>query len=134
MGRRTAIAVEVALAIPPGKVRVPNGSMAPICQKYGVGPRYPTKLWQNVKSQIDANQSVDLSSKERTGRPSLLTLSKVGALKKVNQQNRSFTLRQVSDQLNDLGLEYGKETVHRWFEELGAAKVARRIKPSLSDA
>ena len=29
MGRRTAIAVEVALAIPPGKVRVPKGSMAP---------------------------------------------------------------------------------------------------------
>ena len=31
-GRRIAIAVEVALAIPPGKVRVPKGSMGPICE------------------------------------------------------------------------------------------------------
>ena len=38
-GRRIAIAVEVALAIPPGKVRVPKGSMGPICEKYGVGPK-----------------------------------------------------------------------------------------------
>ena len=123
MGRRIAIVVEVALAIPPGKVRVPKGSIGPICEKYGVGPKYPTKLWQDVKSQIDANQEVDLSSKKRKGRPSLLTPSKVAALKKVNQQNRPFTLRQVADQLNDLGLEYGKDTVSRWFKELGAAKV-----------
>ncbi|CAN0391093.1 unnamed protein product, partial [Pylaiella littoralis] len=31
-------------------------------------------------------------------------------------------------------LEFDKDTVRRWFKELGAAKKARRIKPSLSDA
>lgn len=40
----------------------------------------------------------------------------------------------MSDKLIDLGLEFGKDTVRRWFNELGAAKKARRIKPSLSDA
>jgi len=134
VGRRIAIVVEVALAIPPGKVRIPKGALDPICQRYGVSSRYPRKLWQSVKDQIDAGQEVDLSSKERKGRPSLLTPTKVAALKKVNSQNRSFTLRQVSDQLTDLGLEYGKDTLRRWFNELGAAKKARRIKPSLSDA
>lgn len=44
MGRRTANAIEVALAIPPGKVLVPKGKIAPNCIKYGVGPRYLTKL------------------------------------------------------------------------------------------
>ena len=91
-------------------------------------------MWKNVKDQIDANQEVDHSGKERKGWSSQLIPSKVVALKKVNQQNRSFTLRHVADQLNDLGLKYGKDTVRRWFKELGAAKVARLIKPSLSDA
>ncbi|CAN0505402.1 unnamed protein product, partial [Laminaria digitata] len=116
------------------KVRIPKGALDPICKRYGVGDRYPSKLLRSVRDQIDAYQEVDLSSKERKGRPSLLTPTKVAALKKVNSQNRSFTLRQVSDQMTDLGLEFGKETVRRWFNELGAAKKARRIKPSLSDA
>ena len=70
-------------------------------------------MWKNVKDQIDANQEVDLSSKERKGRPSLLNPTKVAAFKKGNSQNRSFTLRQVSDQLNDLGPEYGAPTLLR---------------------
>ena len=90
-GRRIAIAVEVALAIPPGKVRVPKGLIDPICEKYGVSPKYPTKLWHDVKSQIDANQEVDLSTKKRKGRPPRLTPSKVAALKKVNQQKYVYT-------------------------------------------
>ena len=96
MGRRIAIAVEVALAIPPGKVRMPKGALYPICKRYGVSPRYPPMLWESVEDQIDANQEVDLSSEERKGRPSLLTPTTVAALKKVNSQNRPFTLRQVS--------------------------------------
>lgn len=134
MGRRYAIAVEVALAIPPGKRRVPKGSLDPICKRYGVGPEYPSKLWKTVRSQIDDTQEVDLSNNKRSGRPSLLTPTKAAALRKVNKQNRSFTLRQVSDQLKDIGLEYGAETVRRWFMKEGAVKVARRIKPSLSPA
>ena len=96
MGRRIAVVVEVELAIPPGKVRILKGALDPICQRYGVSPRYPQKLWKTVKDQIDANQEVDLSSEERKGRPSLLTPTTVAALKKVNSQNRPFTLRQVS--------------------------------------
>lgn len=79
VGRRIAIVVEVALAIPPGKVRIPKGALDPICQRYGVSSRYPRKLWQSVKDQIDAGQEVDLSIKERKGRPSLLTPTKVAA-------------------------------------------------------
>ena len=48
-GRRYAIAMEVALAIPPGKARVPRGSLGPICESYGVGPEFPTKFWENVE-------------------------------------------------------------------------------------
>ena len=93
MGRRYAIAMEVALAIPPGKARVPKGSLGPICERYVVSPEYPTKLWENFKAQMDATQEVDLSSSKRTGRPSVLTPTKVAALKSTNEKNRSFTLR-----------------------------------------
>ena len=97
LGARYAIAVEVALAIPPGKLRVPKGSLTPICERYGVNPKYPAKLMRNIRSQIDSTQELDLSSKQRKGRPSLLTPIKIAALRTVNKQNRSFTLRQVSD-------------------------------------
>ena len=60
MARRYAIAMEVALAIPPGKARVPRGSLGSICERYGVGPEYPTTLWKNVKPQMDATQEVEL--------------------------------------------------------------------------
>ena len=63
-----------------------------------------------------------------------LTPTKIAALRSVNKQNRSFTLRQVFDQLKDIGLDYGSETVRRWLDNKGAAKVARRIKPPLSEA
>ena len=93
MGRLYAIAMEVALAIPPGKARVPKGSLGPICERYVVGPEHPTKLWENVKAQMDASQEVDLSSSKKTARPSVLTPTKVAALKSTNEKNRSFTLR-----------------------------------------
>ena len=38
VGRRTAMAVEVALAIPPGKTRVSKGILGPQADRYGVGP------------------------------------------------------------------------------------------------
>ncbi|CAB1098721.1 unnamed protein product [Ectocarpus sp. CCAP 1310/34] len=128
------MAVEIAMGIQPGFSRIPKGVLDPICERYGVGKKYPSELWKRVKTQIDNTQELDLSNEERSGRPSLLTPSKIAALKTVNSQNRSSTLRQVSDQLTDLGLEFGKDTVRRWFSKLGAAKKAGRIKPSLSDA
>ena len=38
----------------------------------------------------------------------------------------------MPDQLKEIGLDNGTETVRRWFNKEAAAKVARRIKPSLS--
>ena len=35
---RTAMAVEIALAIPPGKRRVPKGILGPLAEQYVVGP------------------------------------------------------------------------------------------------
>ena len=35
VGRRIAIVVEAALAIPPGQVRIPKGALGPICERYG---------------------------------------------------------------------------------------------------
>ena len=64
LGRRYAIAIEVALAIPSGKARVPRGSLGPICERHGVGPEYPTKLWKNVKAQMDATREVDLEQQK----------------------------------------------------------------------
>ena len=95
MGCRYAIAIEVALAIPPGKARVPRGSLGPICERYGVGPEYPTKLWKNVKAQMDATQEVDLSSSKRTGRPSVLTPAKVAVLKSINEEYDGDTSERV---------------------------------------
>ena len=40
----------------------------------------------------------------------------------------------MPDQLKEIGLDNGTETVRRWFNKEAAAKVARRIKPSLSHA
>ena len=121
MSSRYALAFEIALAIPPGKSRVPKGELGPFCERYGVSSSYPRKVWKDVKPQIDANQEVDLSNKKRSGRPSLLTPTKAAALRTVNKQNQSFTLRQVSDQLKEIGLDYGTETVRRWFKNEGAA-------------
>ena len=106
-----AMAVEIALAIPPGNSNVPGGILRPLADRYGVGPEHPTKLWQNCKAQIDEIGELDLSNKPRSGRPSRLTPAKAAALRTVNKQNRSFTLRQVSDQLREIGLDYGSSTV-----------------------
>ena len=115
MGRRYAMAVEIALSIPPGKSRVPKGILGPIAERYGVGSAYPRQHWAECKAQIEETGELDLSNKRRSGRPSLLTPTKAAALRKVNEQNRSFTLRQVSDQLKEMGMDYGSETVRRWF-------------------
>ena len=128
------MAVEIALAIPPGNTRVPKGILAPLAERYGVGPGYPKNHWSKCEAQINEAGELDLSNKPRSGRPSPLTPTKKAALRKINKENRSFTLRQVSGQLNEIGLEYSSSTARRWFEAEGAYKVARRIKPSLSDA
>ena len=107
------MAVEIALAIPPGKTRVPKGILGPLAERYGVGPGYPKKLWSECKAQINETGELDLSNKPRSGRPPLLTPTKKAALRKI-KENRSFTLRQVSDQLKAIGLEYSSSTVRRW--------------------
>ena len=99
LGRRYAIAMEVALAIPPGKARVPRGSPGTICERYGVGPEHPTKLWENVKAQMDASQEVDLSSSKKTARPSVLTPTKVAALKSINEEYDGDILERVRQSL-----------------------------------
>ena len=48
-GRRTAMAVEIALAIPPGHTGVPKGILGPLVERYGVGPRYPKNIGPSVK-------------------------------------------------------------------------------------
>ena len=53
VGRRTSMAVEIALAIPPGKTRVPKGILGPLAERYGVGPGYPKKHWFACKAQIN---------------------------------------------------------------------------------
>lgn len=111
VGRRTAMAMEIALAIPPGKRRVPNGILAPLAERYGVDPGYPKKHWSECRAQINGTGALGLSNKPRSGRPSLRTSTKKAALRRINKENRSFTLRQVSHQLKDIGLEYSSSTV-----------------------
>ena len=134
LGRRYALAVEIALTIPPGNSRVPKGILGPLAERCGVGSYYPRRHWAECKAQIDEIGELDLSNKRRSGRPLLLTPTKSAALWKINKENRSFSLRQVSDQLKDMGMDYGSETVRWCFEKEGAVKVARRIKPSLWEA
>ena len=134
MGRRYAMVVEIARAIPPGKKRPLKDAVGPLAERYGVGPEYPTTLWKNCKAQIEDTQELDLSNKPRSGRPSLLTPTKAAALRAINSESRAFTIGQVSDRLKELGLEFRGETVRRCFEKEGARKVVRRIKPSLSES
>ena len=129
MGRRYAIVVEAALAIPPGQVRIPKGALGPICERYGVSPQYPSRLLKSAKDQINANQEVDLSSKGRKGRPSLLTPSKVAALKKVNSQNRSFTLRQVWA-MNACSVDELVESIYEQYEDYDG-ETLERVSQSL---
>ena len=125
--------VQIARAIPPGKTRLPKGTVGPLAERYGVRHEYPTTLWKNCKAQIEDTQELDLSNKPRSGRPSMLTPTKAAALRAIKSENRAFTNGQVSDRLKELGLEFSGETVRRWFEKEGARKVVRRIKPSLSE-
>ena len=125
--------VEIGRAIPPGKTRLPKGTVGPL-ERYDVGPEYATTLWKNCKAQIEDNQELDLSNKLRSGRPSMLTPTTAAALRATKSENRAFTNGQVSDRLKKLGLEFSRETVRRWFEKEGARKVVRRIKPSLSES
>ena len=121
------------MALLPGKTRVPKGILGPLAERYSVGPGYPKKHWSECEARINETGELDLSNIPRSGRPSLLTSIKKAALRKINKENRSFTLRQVSDQLKAIGLEYRSSIVRRWFKAEGAHKVARRTKPSLSE-
>ena len=96
LGRRYAMMVERAMAIPPGKTSLPKGTVAPLAQRYGVGPEYATKLWKNCKAQIEDTQELDLSNKPRSGRPSLLTPTKAVALQNLFKVY-SQTLRKSGD-------------------------------------
>ena len=62
VGRRYAMVVEIARAIPPGKTRLPKGNVGPLAERYGFGPEYPTTLWKNCKAQTEDTQELDLSN------------------------------------------------------------------------
>ena len=55
VGRRTAMAVEIAFAIPPGKTR---GILGPLPERYGVGLGYPRKHWSECEAQINQTGGV----------------------------------------------------------------------------
>ena len=61
------MAVEIAMGIQPGLSRIPKGVLDPICERYGVGKKYPSKLWKKVKSQNDETQELDLSDNKGLG-------------------------------------------------------------------
>ena len=93
MSSRYALAFEIALAIPPGKSRVPKGELGPLCERYGVSSSYPRKVWKDVKAQIDADQEVDLSNKERSGRPSLTKSTTVTRWRGCGKASSRFTTK-----------------------------------------
>ena len=90
VGRRYAMVVEIPRAIPPGKTRLPKGTVGPLDERYGVGPEYPTTLWKSCKAQLEDTQELDLSNKPRSGRPSMLTPTKAATLRAINSENRAF--------------------------------------------
>eukprot|EP00904_Undaria_pinnatifida_P006263 jgi/Undpi1/2767/HiC_scaffold_14.g06144.m1 len=118
VGRRYAMAVEIALFIPSGKILMPRGVSGPMAEQYGVGSEYPRQHWA-------------ASAKLRSRKPGS-SASQTNVV--IHKENRSFAVGHVSDQLKEIGLECGSSTVARWFDEEGVQKVARRIKPSLSEA
>ena len=48
VGRRYAM-VEIARAIPPGKTRLPKGTVGPLTERYGVGLEYPQCYGKTAK-------------------------------------------------------------------------------------
>lgn len=62
LGRRYAIARDVALAIFPGNSRVPTGIPGPHTERYCVSAEHPTKLRENCKIQMDDTEELDLSN------------------------------------------------------------------------
>ena len=99
------------MGIAPNTSRSPAGLFGPLAERCGVSEQFPRRLWKKCRRQTGETRELDLSSEARSGRPSLLTPTKIAALRSVDKQNRSFTLRQVSDQLKDIGLDSGSETV-----------------------
>ena len=49
LGYRYALAVKIALTIPPGKSRVPKGILGPLTERYCVGSDYPGEHWAECK-------------------------------------------------------------------------------------
>lgn len=84
VGRRDAMAMETALAIPAGKTRVFKGFLGPLVERYCVGAGYPKYHWSESKLQINETGQLDLSIKTRSGPPSLLTLTNETALRIIN--------------------------------------------------
>ena len=62
VGRRTAMAVVIALALLPGKTRVPKGILGPLAERYSVGPGYPKKHWSECEARINETGELDLSN------------------------------------------------------------------------
>lgn len=69
--RVNAMAVEIALAIPPGKQRLlPKWKGQEIAARYGVGNQHPLQMWAIVEVQIADTGELDLTSMPKSGRSS----------------------------------------------------------------
>lgn len=72
MEARYGLAVRYAMTLPPGNVRPPKCVSSALCAGYGVNMNCPAKSWGNVKEVLESERTFDLSTKERSGQPSLL--------------------------------------------------------------
>ena len=129
---RTALALRYAWALPPGKERLPAGVGPKLAAEFGVGERYPRKVWASMKEELDRGHDVSLRSARRSGRPSDFTPRKQAKIREINAGNRTLTVNQLSSKLAEVGLDVGSSKLHNWLKVMGATRVQRRITPSLS--
>lgn len=129
---RYAMAVRIAMAVPPGQGRMPAGTAASIAQEFGVCDTYPARLWSNVKDQLEAGDSLDLGSKKRSGRPTKFTPSKKKRILDFSSENPTLTLRQLAAELKALDIHVSKSQLNRWLVDAEPRTEKRRITPPLS--
>ena len=79
---------------------------------------YPGEIWRKVSEQLEASDSVDLTTKKRSGRLSILTPRKKKKLI-YNSATRALTTRQLNVELSEFSLDVNATQLHPRLKRMG---------------
>lgn len=79
----------------------PPGAISQLCKDYGVSPGYPSHLRRKAGSGFQPDTFAD---KPRSGRPKIMTPTKVKALRTIGEKSKyTLSTREYSVRLKDVG-------------------------------